>query len=122
MQYIGSLYASDTSSTELHAAAMSQLDMPNLPPNGFTVQMLLMTAIATHSDAELERGRVILDRAIFLALEIKMNSRTFAAMERDPVLAESWRRTFWGLYTTDAYFATIRRAPTFMYADENPDR
>jgi hypothetical protein len=114
MQYIGSLYASDISSTELHAAAMSQLDISNLPPNGFTVQMLLMTAIATHGDAQLEQGRAILDRAIYLALEIRMNSRAFATMERDPVLAESWRRTFWGLYTTDAFFASSRRAPTFI--------
>jgi hypothetical protein len=121
MQYIGSLYASDISSTELYAAAMSQLDTPSLPPNGFTVQMLLMTAIATHGGAELEQGRAILDRAIYLALEIRMNSRAFATMERDPVLAESWRRTFWGLYTTDAFFACTRRATTFMYADENPD-
>jgi hypothetical protein len=114
MQYIGSLYASDISSTELRAAAMSQIDMPNLPPNGFTVQMLLMTAIATHCDAEFEQGRAILDRAIYLALEIRMNSRAFATMERDPVLSESWRRTFWGLYVTDAFLATMKRAPTFM--------
>jgi Fungal specific transcription factor domain len=115
MQYLGSLYASEVSSTELHAVVMSQLDIPNLPPNGFTVQMLLLTAIAVHCDGELEEGRAILDRAIYLALEIRMNSRAFATMERDPVLAESWRRTFWGLYISDAYFATMRRAPMFTY-------
>jgi hypothetical protein len=113
MQYIGSLYASEVSSTELHAAVMSQLDIPNLPPNGFTVQMLLLTAIAVHCDGELENGRAILDRAIYLALDLRMQSRAFATMERDPVLAESWRRTFWGLYISDAYFATTRRAPMF---------
>jgi hypothetical protein len=92
---------------------MSQLDIPNLPPNGFTVQMLLLTAIAVHCDGELENGRAILDRAIYLALDLRMQSRAFATMERDPVLAESWRRTFWGLYISDAYFATTRRAPMF---------
>jgi hypothetical protein len=99
---------------------MSQLDIPNLPPNGFTVKMLLMTAIATHCNAEFEQGRAILDRAIYLALEIRMNSRAFATMERDPVLSESWRRTFWGLYVTDAFLATMKRAPTFMYVNEKP--
>jgi hypothetical protein len=92
---------------------MTQLDISNLPPNGFTVQMLLLTAIAVHCDGELEQGRAILDRAISLALELRMHSRAFATMERDPVLAESWRRTFWSLYISDAYFATMRRAPMF---------
>lgn len=75
---------------------------------------LLLAAIATHCEDETERGRIILDRAIFLALELGMNSRTFANMEIDPVLAESWRRTFWGLYVTDGTFASIRGAPTFI--------
>lgn len=113
MQYIGSLYASEVPSTELHAATMTQLDISSLPPNGFTVQMLLLTAIAVHCDGELEQGRAILDRAISLALELRMHSRAFATMERDPVLAESWRRTFWSLYISDAYFATMKRAPMF---------
>ena len=117
MQYVGSLYALEVSSIELHAAAMSQLDVPNLPPNGFTVQMLLLTAIAVHCDGELEQGRAILDRAIYLALDLRMQSRAFATMERDPVLAESWRRTFWSLYISDAYFAAMRRAPMFTYVN-----
>lgn len=122
MQYIGSFYASEVSSTELYAAVMNQLDVPDLPPNGFTVQMLLLTAIAVHCDGELEKGRAILDRAISLALDLRMQSRAFATMERDPVLAESWRRTFWGLYISDAYFATMRRAPMFTYVDRLADR
>ena len=113
MKYIGSLYASDISSSELHAAAMSQLDDPNLPPNGFTVQMVLLTAIAVHCNGEVDKDREILDRAIYLALDIRMNTRAFATMERDPVLAESWRRTYWGLYITDGYLGAKRRAPTF---------
>jgi len=114
MQYIGSLYAPDISSSELRDMALSQLDFPNLPPNGFTVIALMLTAIATHSEDDSGQGRAILDRAIYMALEIRMNSRTFANMERDPVLAESWRRTYWGLYITDATFAGITRAPSFM--------
>jgi hypothetical protein len=114
MQYVGSLYAPDISSLEHREIAMSQLELPNMPPNGFTVQTLLLTAIALHCDDEMERGREVLDRAIYLALELRMNSREFANMERDPVLAESWRRTYWGLFVTDSQFAGIRRAPSFM--------
>ena len=90
--------------------------MENLPPNGFTVQALLLAAIALHSQDDMVRSRAILDRAIYLALKIRMNSRTFANMERDPVLAESWRRTYWFMYVTDAKFAAFRNATHFMYA------
>ncbi len=115
MHYLGSLFAPDTPSSDLRAVAMKEIELPNLPPNGFTVQTLLLTAIAVHSQDDFVTSRVILDKAIYLALDLRMNSRTFANMERDPVMAESWRRTYWFLYLTDAYFAAIRRAPNFMY-------
>jgi hypothetical protein len=114
VHYIGSLFEPDVPSSDLRKAAMKEINEPNLPPNGFTVQALLLTAIIVHSQDELLQARAILDRAIGLALELQMNSRTFANMERDPVMAESWRRTYWFLYVTDAIFAGIRRASNFM--------
>jgi hypothetical protein len=115
LQYIGSLYAPEVNSSDLRNFALSQLDYPSLPPNGFTVLALLLTSIALHCEDDFDKARPILDRAIYMALEIRMNSRTFANMERDPVLAESWRRTWWGLYCADSMFASIRRANTFLY-------
>ncbi|CZT04495.1 uncharacterized protein RCO7_10424 [Rhynchosporium graminicola] len=114
MQWIASVYSPDVSSAELRDNAMTQIELANLPPNGFTVQALLLAAIATHSQNDMAKSRAILDRAIYLALEIRMNSRTFANMERDPVMAESWRRTYWFLYITDAKFAAFRNATHFM--------
>jgi len=114
MQYIGSLYAPDIPSSELRDFALQQLDSPNLPPNGFTVLALMLAGIALHCEDESGQGRTIFDRAVYLALEIRMNSRTFANMERDPVLGESWRRTYWGLYLTDATIACTMRAPSFL--------
>jgi hypothetical protein len=114
MQYIGSMYAEDISSAELKDYAFQLLDQPGLPPNGFSVLALLLSAIAMQADDEMERARGTLDRAIYMALEIRMNSRTFANMERDPVIAESRRRTYWGLYVCDAMFAGTRHASSFM--------
>lgn len=114
IQYIGSLYAPDILSAEHRELALGQLDLPNLPVNGFTVQTLLLTAIVLHCDDEMDRAREVLDRAIYLALELRMNSREFASLEPDPVLAESWRRTYWGLFVTDSMIAGITRAPSFM--------
>ncbi|KAI9648094.1 hypothetical protein NHQ30_002723 [Ciborinia camelliae] len=114
MQYIGSLYAPDLPSAEFRSIALSQLDLQILPQNGFSVQTLLLLAIVTHAEDEREQARAILDRNICMALDIGMNHRAFAGMERDPVLAESWRRTYWGLYVLDGVFSGIVRASSFI--------
>ncbi|KAF4632691.1 hypothetical protein G7Y89_g5442 [Cudoniella acicularis] len=114
MQYIGSLYSPSISSSSYRTAALATLDLPSLPPTGFSVQTLLLTAIALHCEDEFTLARAVLDRAVFLAVELRMNCKEFALLETDPVLAESWRRTYWGLYTTDSTFAGIRRAPSFI--------
>ncbi|TGO59956.1 hypothetical protein BOTNAR_0153g00100 [Botryotinia narcissicola] len=114
MQYIGSLYAPDLPSADLRAIAVNQLDLVNLPQTGFSVQTLLLLAIAIHAEDERQQARAILDRGICMALELGMNHRAFAEMERDPVLSESWRRTFWGLYVLDGVFSGIACASSFI--------
>ena len=114
LQYIGSLYSSDIPSLPLREYALSKLNLPSLPPNGFTVLALLLLAVALQGEGEIDHARSILDRGIYLALAIRMNARTFANMERDPVLAESWRRVYWGLYGTDSFFAVMGQQPSFM--------
>ncbi|APA09594.1 hypothetical protein sscle_05g043640 [Sclerotinia sclerotiorum 1980 UF-70] len=114
MQYIGSLYAPDLPSAEFRAIALSQLDLPSLPQNGFSVQALLLLAIAIHAEDERGKARAILDRDICMALEIGMNHQNFAGLERDSVLAESWRRTYWGLYVLDGIFSGIACASCFI--------
>ncbi|KAF7902894.1 hypothetical protein EAF00_002796 [Botryotinia globosa] len=114
MQYIGSLYAPDLPSADFRAIAVNQLDLVNLPQTGFSVQTLLLLAIAVHAEDERQQARAILDRSICMALELGINHRAFAEMERDPVLAESWRRTFWGLYVLDGVFSGIACASSFI--------
>lgn len=114
LQYIGSLYAPDTRSSSLRTQVLSLLDSPNLPQSGYTVLALLLTAIAVTAEDDVDLGRSILDRAINLALHLRMDSRTFANMERDSVVGESWRRTYWGLYITDSMVARIRRQDRFL--------
>jgi hypothetical protein len=113
VKYIGSLFAPDISSDELREAVVRQLELSDAPPNGFTVQTLLLMTITVYGEGNLDQSRAILDRAIFLALEIQMNSRVFANMERDPVMGESWRRTYWFLYISDTCFAARERTPNF---------
>ena len=112
--YIGALYDPSISTTPFRNAALAQLDLPTLPPTGFTVQTLLLTAIALHCEDKMDLGRQVLDRAIYMSVELGMNGMDFADIETDAVLAESWRRTYWGLYATDSTFAGIRREEIFM--------
>ena len=83
--------------------------------NGFTVQAFLLIAIATHSNDDFVYARELLDKAVQLALAIGMNNQSFARDngEGDPVLEESWRRTWWLLYMTDGILSRIRHCSTF---------
>jgi hypothetical protein len=92
---------------------VSSIESPT--SDGFTVQALLLIAIATHSNDDFVYARELLDKAVQLALAIGMNNRSFARDNRegDPVLEESWRRTWWLLYMTDGIFSRIRHCSTF---------
>lgn len=50
-----------------------------------------------------------------LALDLGMHHREFAIDHGngDPVLEESWRRTWWQVYIVDAFFSAIRRSADF---------
>lgn len=116
MEYTGSLFATKaTANGDLRQRAERMLLVDIPPPTGFTVLALLILAITTHSNNELSRGREIMDRAIQVALDIKLNSSSFAAANGEdcPVLEESWRRTWWFLYVSDGIFAGIHHCSGF---------
>ncbi|KAH7241271.1 hypothetical protein BKA59DRAFT_420431 [Fusarium tricinctum] len=91
--------------------------MQNLPleqnemVDGFTVQTNLLTALAKSMCADQDLADELLTKAMHQANLIGMDTKTFAdsVSETDPVLAESWRRTMWMLYVSDANFAVIRQ-------------
>jgi len=64
MQYIGISIAPDVPSAELKEAALASACFAQLTTQCFTVQMLLITSIATHCEFDFEKGRAFLDRAI----------------------------------------------------------
>lgn len=117
MQFIASLYEADplnTSETRPRIEdIVSSIESP--PSDGFTVQALLLVAIATHSNDDFVYARELLDKAIQSALAMGMSNQSFARDngEGDPVLEESWRRTWWLLYMTDGIFSRIRHCWTF---------
>jgi hypothetical protein len=123
MEFIGSLFAPSAAEEVLRARAERALLPDNLPATGFTVQALLIFAIAVHACNEFVHAREILDHAVRIALEINMQSKSFSTANGEgcSVLEESWRRTWWFLYVTDGTFAGIRHCLTFSLFDIQAD-
>ncbi|KAG2185718.1 hypothetical protein INT43_002153 [Umbelopsis isabellina] len=73
------------------------LCMP-IPDDVFKVQSLLILAIASFARFEREEGGDLLKRAVDVAQKIGLNSANFGEREQ-PLFRESYRRTWWELYT-----------------------
>jgi hypothetical protein len=110
LDYIGSLFATSIPSKPLHQDIeiyLASIRSRTRSITGFDVQAVLLYSIAIYWCNEPDTGVELLDEAIRLALELGMNRREFAQEnhKNDPVLAESWRRTWWQIYITDAHIA-----------------
>ena len=119
LHFVGSIYAPWTPSDPYYQTALQAISQANLPKTGFTVQALLIFAIAEwHLDRKSET-RKPLDDAISLGLELQINKKEFAYQhgEGDPVLEESWRRTYYLLHVTDQHAAVIASSPFFAMRD-----
>lgn len=97
INYIGSLYAPGAQSDELRNAAYAAACAP-LPITPQSVQGLLVMSLAAFGNATLAYHSGWLHRANTIALELGMHRKAFAATTPDPVIAENYRRTYWGLY------------------------
>lgn len=86
-----------------------------LPHSGFSIQALVLFALALEWTGAMERASETLERAKSSALAMGIHRQSFATEygRGHPVLEESWRRTWWELYIVDALFAGIRNLPTF---------
>lgn len=118
MEYIGSLYATMVDDS-------ARIAPPPLMPllmnvrDGWTVQALLLMAIATHCMGDTSSAAEIFKQAVDVALDIGMNRSTFAAAngQNIPILEESWNRTWWELYCMDVMFAAINKRTTYFLKD-----
>lgn len=121
MQFIGSLYAPTVSTAPLEEQVKIALAEQQPFTCGFEVQALVLYSIAVYWYDNIQRAREILDMATSKALALGMNSGQFAAgnSQGDPVLAESWRRTWWQLYLADAHIASSNHATTFGTSQRN---
>lgn len=108
--YIGSIFSHTVESAPLASAALQAITSARSqlgPPSPYYVQALLLYAIAVYWCNEPEKGRELLDDVIRGALNLGMQRTEFATQHGrgDPVLEESWRRTWYMIYITDAHIA-----------------
>ncbi|KAK8074849.1 hypothetical protein PG997_009512 [Apiospora hydei] len=97
INYIGSLYMPETQSGELGNTAYAAACAP-LPMTPQSVQGLLIMSFAAFGNTSFTYYKGWLHRANTMAQELGMHKKAFAAEAPDPVVAESYRRTYWGLY------------------------
>jgi len=103
LQYIGSLFSSAVHSAPLEAKVLeahSALRCAGRELSPFDIQALLLYLVAVYWSDEIQRALDLLDEVIEGAVKIGMNQAGFdtAHGEGDPILEESWRRTWWTVY------------------------
>lgn len=118
IRFVASFFAQSAPTETFKLEAEAALFTNTPPRNAFTVQALLLFAIALHSDNDQEKSAEVRDAAIELAIDLGMNMREFSESSNDGspagrVLAESLRRTWWELYYLDGLLAGFHQKDSF---------
>lgn len=124
VRYVGALYLdAGPARANYLDEALRLVHSPTTPKDGFLVQALLLLIVALDGSCDQDRARELLGEAEAVALEIGLNTRQFAAQHGrgNPVLEESWRRTWWDLYVIDGMVAGVHRVTNFALYDMPAD-
>ncbi|KAI0813088.1 hypothetical protein GGR55DRAFT_639204 [Xylaria sp. FL0064] len=124
MRLVGSLYSHPELTPQLQDKVAEGFQaVKDLAPDPFLAQCHLLYSIALYWSAEKVKARGEIDAAIEIVLKLGMNHREFASEHGygDAVLQESFRRTWWQVFCIDAYYAAIKRSPTFTLCEVDTD-
>ncbi|RSL41561.1 hypothetical protein CEP54_015776 [Fusarium duplospermum] len=94
------------SDTEQLRDASNTVFSPGITNDGFKVQSLILVTLASYARFERDRGNQALSTAIDIAHQIGLNSDAFH-QDHEPLFRESWRRTWWELYTISGLISLI---------------
>ncbi|OAA62040.1 c6 zinc finger domain containing protein [Niveomyces insectorum RCEF 264] len=124
MRYVGSLYIdAGPARAMFFDEAIRLAYLPTCPKDGFLVQALVMLIVGLDGSCNQERARELLGDCERIAVEIGLNQRGFAAANGrgNPILEESWRRTWWDLFVVDGMVAGVHRMTNFLLFDVHAD-
>lgn len=111
MLFAASHFVRGLSPDNLQAAA-ENITSDGIPKDGHRVQGLMVLGISLYARFEKEPAIAAIDQAIDLALNLGMHLPSFALKHGmgNLIVEESWRRTWWELYTMDGVLATLSSA------------
>ncbi|KAK3705733.1 hypothetical protein LTR37_013176 [Vermiconidia calcicola] len=114
VRFIGSILGSNPASEQYRQAAAYSMKQ-DIAWTPYRVQALLLHAIALHSINEQAEAQAYLSSAVDLATNLGMNRYGFAASHGNgnPILEESFRRTWWELFFIDGMFAALQQRSWF---------
>ncbi|GJN72435.1 hypothetical protein PLICBS_006508 [Purpureocillium lilacinum] len=107
MRFIGSLYSPKVDSAPLENQITAAMAETQPWTSGYEIQALVLYSNAVFWYDNIPKSEELLKMAAYKAVAIGMNLKGYASEHSggDPVLAESWRRTWWQLYCTDLHVA-----------------
>ncbi|KAI2481314.1 Zn2/Cys6 DNA-binding protein [Pyrenophora tritici-repentis] len=119
IQFIGSSYIPSVPTAMYKEALDRQINNGNFPRDAWSVQALLLFSIGLHAHNEVPRAAQVFAIAQNLTLEIGLNRIEFALMhgENDPQLEESWRRTWWSMFTANGMMTAVNPGVQFRLKD-----
>lgn len=120
LRLIGRLYTTQDLSLPLRDTVEATLSSSHASPTDpFLVQSRLLYSIVLFWHSFKAEAKCQMDAAVKMAMEGRMYRREFAVSHAggDVVLAESWRRAWWMLYVTDAYYAGTLGTMNFAVVD-----
>jgi hypothetical protein len=108
MMYIGSCYRDSVTPPHNLRESVYSFDWA---VDGFTVQSTMLMSLAASMCDDDDEAEKLFALSLSQARLIGMDQKSFAdaKADSDPVLAESWRRTWWMVYLVDANYCFIRR-------------
>jgi Fungal Zn(2)-Cys(6) binuclear cluster domain/Fungal specific transcription factor domain len=109
MQFTGSHFLPGSSKIETLRHNALVIEIPSAPDDGTKVQAMLLVAMTLFARFEQSDARSLMGQAIDLALGLKMylGDYSLQAGHGDPTLEESWRRTWWELYTVSCLLTAL---------------
>ncbi|KAK5988980.1 C6 finger domain transcription factor iacK [Cladobotryum mycophilum] len=120
IRWVGSIFIDvGNSGPSLYEEAYRLIHDQQQARDGFMVQAMMLLIVALDGSCQNDKAAEILGNTETLALQIGLNTREFATIHgrHDPVLEESWRRTWWDLFIIDGMIAGVHRATSFLLFD-----
>jgi hypothetical protein len=119
VQFIGSSFLPEMPVDMYKEALNRQITNGNYPRDAYSVQALTLFSIGLHSHNEVPRAAQIFSIAQALTLELGLHRMEFALVHGggDAQLEESWRRTWWSMYTVNGMMTAVNPGVQFKLKD-----